>query len=157
MPGKNLSRDPERTPMQWDSGRNAGFTEGKPWLRLDKTFARNNVKLQENDGYSTLSLYRRLIKLRQSEPSLMTGEYRPVYSDQQMIAYIRQEPGHARFLVVLNLSHRPCYFTPPNRRFKGSIEIDSFPEEEGLSVSDTIALSGDEGLIVRLEEWDVVE
>jgi len=154
MPDKNLSRDPERTPMQWDSSRNAGFTEGKPWLRLDKTFARNNVKLQENDPYSSLSLYRRLIKLRQSEPSLMAGNYKPVHSDHQMIAYIRQAPGHTGFLVVLNLSHRPCYFTPANFHFKGSIEIDSFPEEEGLSVTGSIALSGDEGLIVRLEEWE---
>ncbi len=71
-----------------------------------------------------------------------------------MIAYIRQEPGHTAFLVVLNLSHRPCYFTPANIHFKGSIRIDSFPEEEGLSVSGTIALSGDEGMIVSLEEWE---
>jgi alpha-glucosidase len=154
MPGKNLSRDPERTPMQWDSSRNAGFTQGKPWLRVDKTFARNNVKVQQNDPYSTLSLYRRLIKLRQSEPSLMTGQYKPVYTDHQMIAYLRQAPGHPGFLVVLNLTHRPCYFTPGNMHFNGKIEIDTFPEEEGLSVADTIALSGDEGLVVRLEVWE---
>jgi alpha-glucosidase len=153
MPEKNLSRDPERTPMQWDSGRNAGFTEGKPWLRLDKTYTRCNVRVQDNDEYSFLSLYRKLIKLRQSEPSLMHGQYKPVYSDSQMIAYMRQETGHPAFLVILNLTHRPCYFTPANIHFKGTIEIDSFPGEQGLRVAGSIALSGDEGLIVRLEEW----
>src|SRR5580658_3357268 len=43
MPGKNLSRDPERTPMQWDGSANAGFTKGEPWLRLDRSFVRRNV------------------------------------------------------------------------------------------------------------------
>jgi alpha-glucosidase len=153
MPDKNLSRDPERTPMQWDGGRNAGFTEGKPWLRLDKTFARNNVRVQDSDEYSHLSLYRKLIELRQSEPSLMRGQYKPVYSDHQMIAYIRQETGHPGFLILLNLTHRPCYFSVANIHFKGTIEIDTFPEEEGLTVTGSISLSGDEGMIVRLEEW----
>src|ERR1700744_4257583 len=89
MPGKNLSRDPERTPMQWDSSDNAGFTDGKPWLRLDRAFHRRNVAIQEQDLYSSLALYKRLIQLRQQESSLMVGAYRPVYSDQQQIAYIR--------------------------------------------------------------------
>ena len=40
MPGKNLSRDPARTPMQWDTGNNAGFSEGIPWLRIDKRYQR---------------------------------------------------------------------------------------------------------------------
>src|SRR4051812_13736659 len=43
MPDKNLSRDPARTPMQWDSSENAGFTTGKPWLRLHRSYRRMNV------------------------------------------------------------------------------------------------------------------
>jgi alpha-glucosidase len=153
MPGKNLSRDPERTPMLWDSSRNAGFTEGKPWLRLDRAWRRENVEVQEKNLYSTFRLYRRLIQLRQHEPSLNTGAYRPVFSDAQLIAYIRQADGHPAFLIVLNLTHRPCYFTPANIRFKGIIVLDIFPELEDCPVENSIDLSGDEGLIVRLDEW----
>src|SRR5690606_19449730 len=40
MPDKNLSRDPARTPMQWDNSENAGFTGSKPWLRIDKLYSR---------------------------------------------------------------------------------------------------------------------
>ncbi len=83
----------------------------------------------------------------------MVGAYKPVYSDQQQIAYIRQAEGHTAFLIVLNLTHRPCYFTPDPIRFRGVIILDTFPEIEQSRVEDHIDLSGDEGLIVRLEEW----
>jgi alpha-glucosidase len=154
MPGKNLSRDPERTPMQWDGGDNAGFSRGEPWLRLDRTYHRRNVQAQKADVYSFLRLYKKLIDLRQQEPSLMTGVYRPVYSDNQLIAYIREAEGDPAFLIVLNMSHRPCYFTPGSIRFTGVIIIDTLPEQEQVSVKDTIDLFGDEGLVVRLDQWE---
>ena len=156
MPGKNLSRDPERTPMQWDNSENAGFTEGKPWLRLDRTFHRRNVQVQKQNNFSSLVLYKSLIELRQKEPSLMTGTYRPVFSDNQMIAYIRQTEGQTGFLIVLNLTHRPCYFAPGTIRFSGTIVVDTFPEQINGRVQDKIDLSGDEGLVVRLDEWQSV-
>src|ERR1700753_1455807 len=81
MPGKNLSRDPERTPMLWDTGVNAGFTNGEPWLRLDRSFRRRNVQVQKEIEASSLRLYKKLIDLRQQEPSLNTGAYRPLFSD----------------------------------------------------------------------------
>ncbi|HTI89793.1 MAG TPA: alpha-amylase family glycosyl hydrolase [Puia sp.] len=153
MPGKNLSRDPERTPMQWDSSDNAGFTKGKAWLRLDRTYHRRNVEVQKLNAFSSLALYKTLIELRQSEPSLMTGDYRPVFSDHQIIAYIRQAEGHPGFLIVLNLTHRPCYFSPGTIKFKGTILLDTFPEQVGACVKDRINLSGDEGLVIKLDEW----
>ncbi|HVU98164.1 MAG TPA: alpha-amylase family glycosyl hydrolase [Puia sp.] len=156
MPGKNLSRDPERTPMQWDQTRNGGFTAGQPWLRIDRSFRRRNVATQEKDEYSPLCLYHKLIRLRQQEPSLMVGAYKPVYSDTQLLAYIRQADGHPGFLIVLNLTHRPGYFTPSTIRFTGVIVVDSFPEQEQVSVKDSLDLFGDEGLIVRLDDWRAV-
>src|SRR5258708_21264581 len=85
MPGKNLSRDPARTPMQWDYSKNAGFTDGRPWLRLDRLFHRENEQVQKQNIYSCLSLYKPLIQLRQQETSLMTGNYKTVYSNHHMI------------------------------------------------------------------------
>jgi alpha-glucosidase len=154
MPGKNLSRDPERTPMQWDNSAHAGFTSGKPWLRLDRTYARENVQVQKQDTYSMLTLYKHLVQLRQSEPSLWMGDYRPVYSDHQMLSYIRQADGQPAFLTVLNFTHRPCYFAPSNFHFKGSVIVDTLPEQEQQTVQDTIALFGDEAMVIRLDEWE---
>ena len=73
-----------------------------------------------------------------------------------MIAYIRQEEGQPGFLIVLNFSHRPCYFAPANIHFKGKVVLDTFPEQENQEVTDSIDLGGDEGLVVRLDEWKTV-
>jgi alpha-glucosidase len=150
MPGLNLSRDPARTPMQWDNSPNAGFTTAKPWLRLPPDFQRVNVQTQQKEPYSMLMLYKRLIALRQQEPALKTGNYKPVFSDKQMIAYTREAEGQG-FLVVLNLSHRPCYFQPSQFSFSGTVEVATYPEWEGGRVKDNIDLGGDEAFIVRLD------
>lgn len=148
MPDKNMSRDPARTPMQWDSSVNAGFTASRPWLRVNKAYERNNVQTQKEQHHSILQRYHRLIQLRRSEPALSTGNYHLVFSDSQMIAYTRQLEGHASFLIVLNLTHRPCYF---KYNFRGTVTVAVSPELEGLHLQDEINLDGDEGLVIRLE------
>ncbi|WP_187261895.1 alpha-amylase family glycosyl hydrolase [Pontibacter beigongshangensis] len=150
MPDLHLSRDPSRTPMQWEDSSNAGFTEGKPWLRLPDYFRRINVKVQQDDPFSMLTLYRRLIKLRHEEPALSIGDYIPLYSDHQVLAFIRKS-GEQRFLVVLNLSHRPCYFKPKHHTFTGTVVLATFPERENTTITESISLGGDEGILVRLD------
>ncbi|RPE09997.1 alpha-amylase [Chitinophaga lutea] len=152
MPDKNLSRDPARTPMQWDEGKNAGFSPGKPWLRLDKAYARTNVQSQRADAHSMLRLFHRLIQLRRKEPALSAGSYNAVYADSQVMAFTRRSEGHPSFLIVLNLTHRPGYFRPDNFSFNGTVEIAVSRELEGGKVSHTISLDGDEGLLIRLHE-----
>jgi alpha-glucosidase len=152
MPDKNLSRDPERTPMQWDSTTYAGFSHEKPWLRLSASSKRVNVEVQKDNPYSHLSLYKRLITLRQKEPSLMVGDYIPIYSDLQALAYIRQSPGATRFLVVLNLSHRPCYVKIQQTAIAGTIVLATSLEMEESVISETIQLGGDEGIIAALSD-----
>ena len=150
MPGKNLSRDPSRTPMQWDSTLNAGFSTSKPWLRIDKAYNRVNVANQQGDPYAMLSLYRALISLRNREPSLQVGKYFPVYSDKQVISFMRHAEGYDPFLVVLNLTHRPSYYLPKKFPFKGVVEVAVNPDMNGLNVENSIDLAGDEGLIIRI-------
>jgi alpha-glucosidase len=149
MPDKNLSRDPCRTPMQWNAEENAGFSQGKPWLRIDKDHESLNVEIQENDPFSVLALYRRLIQLRNSEPALYAGHYVPVHADSQAIAFIRDLPGSSRFLVILNLSHRPYYFKSPHP-VNGRIEISTSPELEGIVIDGKLDLYGDEAVVIRL-------
>ena len=151
MPGLNLSRDPQRTPMQWDNSENAGFSEAKPWLRLPEDYRRINVKAQQDDPYSTLALHKKLIKLRQKEPALHVGDYRPVVSKGSVLAYLRYT-SEQRFLILLNLSHKACHFDPEHFEFEGGIEIDTLPEREGQNVRNQVSLSGDEGMIIRLKE-----
>jgi alpha-glucosidase len=77
-PGVGRSRDPERTPMQWNDSKNAGFTEGEPWLPLMDNFKDINVEQQWNEKGSMLDLHRRLLSIRAKEPALHLGDYIPV-------------------------------------------------------------------------------
>lgn len=151
MPGKNLSRDPARTPMQWNATASAGFSDAKPWLRVSKNDQQQNVETEQNGAYSMLSLYKKLIALRQREPALYGGTYSQVYSDTQLIAYTRKQEGSDSFFIVLNLSHRPAYFTPVNFVFSGEIVLASSPEMEGITVANKLSLDRDEGLVIRLK------
>jgi alpha-glucosidase len=101
-PGKGMGRDPERTPMQWDSSSQAGFTEGVPWLRLAADYATVNVAVLSGQSDSILSLYRRLIDLRRSHAALNTGAIENVASDGNVLRYERFD-GEQRFAVLLNL------------------------------------------------------
>lgn len=152
MPDKNLSRDPARTPMQWNGEEeNAGFTKGQPWLRLDRNFKQVNVETQKHDPNSMFTLYQKLIALRNQEESLGSGLYYPIYSDHQMICYARVANGHDYFLVALNLTPRIAYFHSNTVKFEGVIEISTSPEIEGQTIINEIVLSGDEAIVVRLK------
>ena len=151
MPDKNLSRDPVRTPMQWTSELNAGFTDGKPWLRLDASYPANNVQVQNEDPSSMLSFYKRLIAFRQTEASLMVGVYKSIYADDQLMAYTRESGGNGKFLIVLNLSEQITEFKLPNDTLKGAIVLSTNFNLEGTLVQDNITLSGNEAVIIELK------
>jgi alpha-glucosidase len=100
-PGKGLGRDPQRTPMAWSDGPNAGFTTGRPWLRLGADAAVRNVRVQSADEGSMLLLYRRLLDLRRRHPALHQGGYEPVAVTGDLLVYARVDSS-ARVLVALN-------------------------------------------------------
>lgn len=152
MPERNLSRDPARTPMHWNNEQFAGFSTFKPWLKVDKKYYRSNVAIQSGDPYSLLTMYRKLIELRNKELSLSIGNYLPLGADQQFIAYKRTHPGATSFIIVLNLTHRPCYFKIAGLSFKAKIIVGTDPELEGMIIEDGIDLSGDEGIVAALYE-----
>ena len=150
MPDKDLSRDPARTPMQWDASENAGFTQGEPWLPLPQTYKRINVEAQKDDRYSMLTFYRRLIELRQQEPALNIGDYAPVLTSGPLLGYTRKHQD-TTYLVLLNLSHKPCVFRPQHHTYKGVIVFATDPEREGTQVEGNTSLSGDEGILIKLD------
>jgi alpha-glucosidase len=147
VPGMGLGRDPERTPMQWDGGANAGFTTGKPWLPLARDFAMVNVAAQRNNPTSMLTLYRRLIELRRAEPALSVGAYTAVPAGENLVAYRRYE-GQRQFLIVLNFGPEPQTFRPAGDTSGGYVILSTHLDRAGEEVRAPIALRGDEGLIV---------
>lgn len=85
-----FSRDNSRTPMQWDSSKNAGFTSGKPWLSLNENFSGINVAAEGDDENSVLNWYKRLIEIRNSFTALTAGAFTPLLeSDPRVFIFKR--------------------------------------------------------------------
>jgi alpha-glucosidase len=99
-------RDGSRTPMQWDASEHAGFTTGKPWLRVNADHARRNVAAHSDDPWSVLNVYKRLIALRKSSPALQRGSVRFLLQRPvEGMAYLREAEGQS-MLVALNFFGR---------------------------------------------------
>ena len=103
---KTVGRDPERTPMQWDSTANAGFTSPgvTPWLPIANDSATRNVAVQWNDTHSDLSWYRALVKLRSAHKSFQYPGYQAIMGTNDVYAFLRfHDSDTANYLVVTNL------------------------------------------------------
>ena len=149
-PEKSYSRDPARTPMQWSDGEQAGFTTGKPWLPVGIDYERINVETEQQDDQSLLMLYKRLISLRQQEPSLSTGGYFPVFATDKLLAYIRQQDRADRFLIVLNIGIEKGFYVQNEIPLSGTIVLATSGGSEEKPIDKIIELEGGEGIIVRL-------
>lgn len=148
-PGVGKSRDPERTPMQWDDTENAGFTKGEPWLPLSKNFREVNVKKQWDKKDSMLKLHRDLLKLRNEEPALNIGSYSPVFSGKDLLSYIRKHE-QTQFLVVLNLGASETIFEP-ELQWAGTVRISTHQEMKGKELKNQIKISPHMGLVIKLK------
>ncbi|HEV3313046.1 MAG TPA: alpha-glucosidase [Chloroflexota bacterium] len=99
---EDKGRDPERTPMQWDSTTHAGFSNAEPWLPVSPDAGEINAEAQTQDSNSLLATYRRLGRLRNEYPALSGGSYAPIDTDQESVwAFIRQA-GDQAVVVALN-------------------------------------------------------
>lgn len=99
------NRDGERTPMQWSSGINAGFTEGTPWLPVEADARQYNVESEKRDPNSIYNWYAKLLKLRYEDAAFRDGSYIPLESgNPDVFAFGRQAGDKAMALVVLNMS-----------------------------------------------------
>lgn len=94
------SRDNARTPMQWDDSKNAGFTEGTPWINVIENYKEINAKACMEDPDSVFYYYQKLIKLRHEMPVITEGQYKLLDPDNEKIyTYLRK--GEDETLVVV--------------------------------------------------------
>ena len=142
-------RDPERTPMQWDSGFGAGFTTSDdPWLPISPHAERCNVELLRDDEGSILNFYRELLRVRREIPALYRGVYAPrVECPRDVISFERHQENC--YLIALNLGlqeHRMPL------RSSALIVFDSGLSRRGEECVGEFVLHPNEGLILRLPE-----
>jgi alpha-glucosidase len=143
-PGEK-GRDGERTPMQWDSSENAGFSKGTPWLPVPATFKTHNVAEESRDPDSVLEFYKKVLKLRHTNRALLDGNYAALNeSDANVLSYVRIYKGKG-VVVALNMSGMP---QKVNLELKGK----GFSSAKGLLATAQSGIQGDE---VSLEPYGV--
>jgi alpha-glucosidase len=107
---KEKGRDGERTPMQWDDSKNAGFSDSSTtWLPVPPNYTTINVKAEESEPDSLLNWYKQLIAMRRDDPTLRDGKQ--VMLDElnpSVLSYVREGvAGHPAVVVVLNFTAQP--------------------------------------------------
>ncbi len=108
LAGANANgRDNGRTPVQWDSGPNAGFTDGTPWIAVNANHTEINVEADRADPDGVFAFHQKLIGLRKGSDLIVHGRYAPALEDHPALwAYTRRHDGE-RVTVIANLSSEP--------------------------------------------------
>lgn len=101
-----LTRDKNRTPMQWENSPNSGFSPAnvRTWLPVNTNYDSGvNVADQAADPASLLKFYQRILSLRKNNPALIGGDYLPLHEhSDDYLAFLRRAEQQT-CLVVLNM------------------------------------------------------
>ncbi len=124
---KLIARDNGRTPMQWDDSHNAGFTTGKPWLKVNPNYEEVNAAAQEAHPDSCLNYFRDMVSLRKSEPALVYGKYTLLDEGNKSVYCYSRELDDRKFLVLLNFSERSAT-ADVNFSLDSGVLIGNYPE-----------------------------
>ncbi|WP_113930714.1 alpha-glucosidase [Bacillus sp. P14.5] len=95
-------RDNARTPMQWNASRNAGFTDGEPWLAVNPNHTVINAEAQVNDEDSIFNYYKKLIELRKQHEIIVYGRYKLILGDHEKLYAYTRTLGDEKLLVLCN-------------------------------------------------------
>lgn len=101
---KKSSRDNARTPMQWDSSVNGGFSEGAPWIEVNPNYTDINVEAQKEDENSILHFYKNLIKFRKDHEIVVYGSYELLLADDPNVFAYKRSLGEQTIYVLCNFT-----------------------------------------------------
>ncbi|MDP6224937.1 MAG: alpha-amylase family glycosyl hydrolase [Anaerolineales bacterium] len=151
-----LSRDPQRSPMQWDARPGAGFSGPavhgdlpEPWLLFHPEYQRLNVATQRDEPGSMLDLYRCLLRLRRETPALTHGEYRALDDAPPAVYGYLREYGGDRLLVLLNFEGESKQVTSVSFDY-GEVLLSTTLDRDGAEGLDPLVLRPHEGVIIRV-------
>jgi glycosidase len=97
------TRDNARTPVQWTPGTNAGFTSGKPWLRINRNHTTVNAETDMANPNGVFAFWKYMISLRKTLPALIDGDFVPVLVSNNIFAFERTLDGK-RLLSMCNMT-----------------------------------------------------
>ena len=120
---KKTSRDNARTPMQWNGEDGAGFTKGKPWLKINPNYKEVNLERDLADEEGVVAFFKKMNALRKSERVLCDGGFRELYAGKRVYVYERELDGRS-FIAVASFSKKNERLP---RFVSGSVRISNYP------------------------------
>lgn len=145
------SRDPIRTPMQWDESAHAGFCppEVTPWLPVADDYKTHNVAVEQSDPRSFLTLVQTLLSLRRSLPALVVGSQQSIDQTNPMCFVYQRQHAEQRCLVAMNFSEQDQVVTLPEQG-QGRVLLSTHLDREGFIALAELHLRGNEGLLIEI-------
>ncbi|HEL0621718.1 TPA: alpha-glucosidase [Streptococcus equi subsp. zooepidemicus] len=144
-----VGRDNARTPMQWSSQKNAGFsTADQTWLPVNPNHQEINVASALADPDSVFYTYQKLIQLRQTQDWLVEADYQLLQTSDKVFAYKRQL-GRETYLVVVNLSNQEQFFEESLHKVQviiSNTDVQAVVESQQLEPWDAFCVKLDETL-----------
>ncbi len=138
---KEKGRDGERTPMQWSSAPNAGFSSTKPWLSVSANYQKCNVEVESKDPNSVLNYYKSLLSLRKTDNALREGDYIALNKGDDKVLSFMRRAGNRKILVACNMTGQDQQIAIDGQTAALSTDEATVLLSSGLRVGDTIKLS----------------
>lgn len=143
------SRENSRTPMQWNDTKNAGFTTGIPWKRVNENYTTINVKAQDKDPNSVLNHFRKMTKVRKENLTLVYGAYQIIQKEHPTVYAFTRKDADGEILVVLNFSDASSSISLDELSTDSEILINNY---ETADISDkSIALQPYQAILFKLK------
>lgn len=138
----SINRDVCRTPMQWDSSQNAGFSSQTPWLPVTEEYQQRNVAVMEKDPNSLLNWYKTIIDLRKKHPALHQGQLKIIESVDIDILRFERSFEDEKLEIIINFSETKAIVN-----ISGQCIASSHPDNH--SRSEQFVLEGVSGIIIK--------
>ena len=107
---QKMTRDQARTPVQWNSHENGGFSNHKPWMVVNPNYVKINVEDQINDPNSILNFTRSCINLYQSDECFAFGNIEPLYLEHRQLLSFKRWNNLSEYVVFINMSDKYINF-----------------------------------------------
>jgi oligo-1,6-glucosidase len=126
------SRDNARTPYQWDDSENAGFTTGKPWLKVNPRYKEINLAADRKSPDSIFAFYQQLIRMRAEHPAILDGDLEFLLDEhEQMVVYLRRCARETLLVIANDSGERvPVKIPETLRENEWNRILTKCPEEE---------------------------
>jgi alpha-glucosidase len=143
------ARDHARTPMQWDASSHAGFTTGKPWMRVNDDYATWNASTQVKDETSIWNFWKQALATRKKHDVLVYGDFCIILPENEQVFAYTRTLGNTTALVMLNFKETEVTFSldevKQTRGYK--YILGNYPSDEDLPSGNVVVLRGYEGKV----------